>query len=130
MNHSLIERTRAGSTDGRLFKAEEADVFPGAVLRMVDSNGDSSPFSDFVVLAVKGPPPASGPNMSPVGANLGYVEVTLARPYLYASGTGTTCPSALTGVETLKVTMDSITTAGSLFRAVITSLGKPHDFSR
>ncbi len=120
MNHSLIERTRAGSTDGRLFKAEEADVFPGAVLRMVGPNGDSSPFSDFVVLRV------APPDL----ARFAVVEVTLARPYLYASGTGTTCPSALTGVETLKVTMDAILREWSLFRAVVTSLGKPHDFSR
>jgi len=111
---------RAGKTDGRLFPASEADVFPGAVLRMVDSNGDSSPFSDFVVLRV------APPDL----ARFAVVEVTLARPYLYASGTGTTCPSALTGVETLKVTMDSLTGACSIFRAVITSLGTPHDFSR
>jgi hypothetical protein len=122
MNHSLIERTRAGGTDGRLFKAEEADVIPGAVLRMVDSSGDSSPFSDFVVLRVRETPPDP--------ARPAVVEVTLARPYLYASGTGTACPSALTGVETLKVAMGSILRDGSSFRVVATSLGKPHDFSR
>ncbi len=120
MNHSLIDQQRAGRTDGRLFAATETDVVPGTVLRMVDPNGDSAPFSDFTVLRV------APPDL----ARFAVVEVTLVRPYLYASGVGTTCPSALTGVETLKVTIDSILKEGSLFRVVVTSTGKPHDFSR
>ena len=121
----MEQSKRAGRTDGRLFRAEAEDLVPGTVLRMVDANGESAPFSDFVILGVKNVDELDG---RPLGNP--FLEVTMARPYLFATSVGTTSPSALTGVETLRADAKSVLKEGSLFRVVVTSRGAPHDFSR
>ena len=110
---------RAGKTDGRLFAVTLEDLVPGTVLRMVDADGNSAPYSDFTVLKVDGPPAEDGPPR-------GYRDVTLARPYLFASGAGTSCPTALTGVEQVKVSVASLLKGATPFRVVVTSRGQAH----
>lgn len=62
----------------------------GMVVRMVNADGTMEPFSDCVILKVVHAP----------GAQTIY---TVGRPYAFATGTRTTSPAPLTGVETFEV---------------------------
>lgn len=109
----MVNEERAAKMDGKTFPVTEEDVVPGSVLRMVNSAGFSSAFDDFTVMAVHW---------------VGFWEVMMARPYLYVSGAGTACPSALTGVETVKVDIRSLLKEDSLFRVVCTARGSLYEY--
>lgn len=120
---------RAGKTDGRLHAVEPDDIAAGTVLRMVNRDGTSAPFSDFVVLDEYWVDRA-GLRVRPGDEDNRHDrrEVVIARPYLYATSTGTTCPTAMTGVETLKVDSVALFKGDSLFRTVCTARGNVHTF--
>ncbi len=123
---------RIGKTDGRLFPVEEDDVFPGAALRMVNRDGSAAPFSDFLVLKVF-PVDKSGQRVHEAEREVVRavgVQVTISRPYALVSGAGTSCPSVLTGVETLTVDMATLTSEGSQFRVMATARGRVCEHGR
>lgn len=116
---NLVEEkraSRAGSTDGQLHRAGAEDLRAGAVLRMQNRDGTCDPFSDMVVLQVV-----------PAVADDEVAELVCARPYLYASGTGT---AALMGHETIRVRAEAVLRDDTVFRLVCTARGAAHSFSR
>lgn len=121
---------RAGKTDGQTFRPEESDLVPGSVLRMVSEDGTFAPFSDFVVLAVRWVDKA-GVRVNDSDADTAYDrrEVVMARPYLYATLTCTTCPSKLLGSEELRVDVSRATGKDSPFRVVCTARGSLHGYT-
>ena len=106
--------------DGQTRPLTVDDIRPGHVIRMTQSDGSFPPFSDTVILGIARPP------HDDLGQGLaGHDEIKLARPFLYASGTETCCPSSLTGVEEYKATVDSLL---GRYVLVLTGSGKPHSF--
>jgi hypothetical protein len=126
---TLTAKERVAKMDGKTFPVTEDDVVPGSVLRMVNDAGFSTAFDDFTVMAAYWVGPG-GRRLGPADELSVRVlrEVLMARPYLYVSGAGTSCPSALTGVETVKVPLESLTSPDSLFRVVCTAHGSLHAF--
>jgi len=121
-----MERSqRAGKTDGQLFRAEEADLEPGSVLRMVSADGSAAPFSDFTVLSVHW---SDNGHRVPGPLKNSVREVLMVRPYLYATHAGTSCPSWLTGVEELRVDVKRVLGEDSPFRVVCTARGSLHGY--
>ncbi len=105
--------------DGHVRPATAADLGPGTILRMgnafpTDSGGTwiSSSFSDCVVVKTR---------MD------GHKDlwVTLARPYAFVHGTGTTSPTVLTGVEQYEVLADRLIGGASQYRLVVMSNNEP-----
>jgi hypothetical protein len=130
MNHTLIDQQRAGKTDGQLHRVEPDDIAAGTVLRMVHRDGTSGPFSDFTILDEYWVDKA-GIRVRPDDEDDRHDRrhVVMARPYLWTTGVGTACPSALTGVETLTVEAgQSLLSEGSIFRTVCTARGAVHTF--
>jgi hypothetical protein len=126
-----MERSdRAGRTDGQLFRPGEGDLEPGSVLRMVSADGSAAPFSDLTVLAVYWTD-SSGNRIwddEKLADRRRGREVLMARPYLYATHVGTSCPSWLTGVEELRVDVKRILGEDSMFRVVCTARGSLHGY--
>lgn len=112
---------RAGKTDGRLFGAQDWDVAPGTVLRMVTPSDGSVPaFSDFVVTKVfradeHGVRLRGGEADLPSAGRV----LRMSRPYGYATSTG----GFLTGVETIDVPESRVIGEGSPFKVVVQSTG-------
>ncbi len=98
---------RAGKTDGQLHRVTAEDLVVGSVLRMLNSDGTSDPFSDMVVVSA----PSGG-------------ELTLSRPYLYASGSG----GSLMGFEQFRISAGPLLKEGSTFRVVCTARGNLHSY--
>ncbi len=127
---------QASKNDGQLHSVEQDDIAAGTVLRMVHRDGTSAPFSDFVVLDAywvnaEGRRSSLSEEDTAQAIKVGILkgrEVVLARPYLYATSVGTTCPTAMTGVETIKVDVASLLKGDSLFRTVRTARGSVHTF--
>lgn len=127
---------RAGRTDGQLFRPEEGDLEPGSVLRMVSADGSAAPFSDFTVLSVhwvnaEGRRSSLSEDDTALAVKSGTLklrEVLMARPYLYATHAGTSCPSWLTGVEELRVDVKRVLGEDSPFRTVCTARGSLHGY--
>ena len=61
-----------------------SELVPGVVIRHYFDDGSSEPFSDAIVLKVE------------KGC------ITFVRPYVYASGTNTMCPTPMMWAETVK----------------------------
>jgi len=101
--------------DGATRPLKLEDIRPGVVIRHTNRFGDCSPFSDTVVL---GDEPSRHGEGGP-----GWVK--LARPYLYASSTETTCPTPLMGAEIYSA---HATRLVEDFRLVLTSRGEPYIF--
>lgn len=126
----------ASKNDGQLHAVEPDDIAAGTVLRMVSPDGTSAPFSDLVVLDAywvdaEGRRTHLSEEDTAQAVKAGILrgrEVLVARPYLYATSTGTACPTALTGVETLKVDARTLLRGDSLFRTVCTARGNVHTF--
>lgn len=122
-----IKTERFGKTDGRTFRVERDDVQPGAVLRMVQSDGSSAPFSDCVVLDVF-PVDKHGERLGPPGLLNDWPEgavlrASLARPYARAFG-AEAGPVALTGCEEFTVDVERMVSEDSLFRVLATARGR------
>jgi hypothetical protein len=101
--------------DGTTRKIEShADLLDGAVVRMLNEDGTAAPFSDAVVL---GPSGYESATMAP--------GFKLARPYVFASSTGTTCPTPLQGCEVFEVLVDRLQRH---FVLVLDSKGRPFTF--
>lgn len=104
--------------DGHVRQITVDDVQPGVVVREVtrhpgyEDGAISPPFPDHVVL----------------GFDVKKGTVKLARPYLYASGTGTTAPTALTGVSTVEISVERLCAPDSLFMLVVGSRGQTVKF--
>jgi hypothetical protein len=71
------------------------------------------PFADATVLKVE-PDPSGKPD----------AMVTLARPYLYATGVGTTSPTALMGFEKVEVQLSRLVREDSIYMLVVGSRGQ------
>lgn len=105
--------------DGHVRAITLDDVKPGVVLREVSrvpgyEDGAIVPaFADAVVLKVD--PDASG---------RADATVTLARPYLYATGVGTTSPTALVGFEKVEVQLSRLVREDSIYMLVVGSRGQ------
>lgn len=126
---ALAAQGRAGRADGQLFRATAEDLEPGSVLRMVNGDGTAAPFSDFVVVARYAVDSAGfrvWDRDDPSRARARRVE--LARPFLYATLTGTVCASHMTGVEEITVDEESLLKEDSLFRVVCTARGALHSY--
>lgn len=91
--------------DGHVRPATPEDMVPGAVVRMVSSEGTASPYSDMTVLRRT----AGG--------------WRVARPYLYAHVIGTSA-TALLGTEELEVSEASL---GQLV-TVLQARGQPFSY--
>lgn len=102
--------------DGRTRTVTWDDFMPekcrGTVLRMVQSDPSALPsFSDQLVV-------------NTTTNDRGDLQVTLARPYAFVSGAGTTSPTVLTGVEQYVVPASRIVGPDSPFRVVLLSTGQ------
>jgi hypothetical protein len=114
--------------DGRLFPVKDEDVRKGACLRMVNPDGSAPPFSDFLVVS-RWPVDKHGTRLHPAELDtipIKTTRVTIARPYAFVSGAETSCPTVLTGVETMVVDMESLTRPDSHFRVLVTARGAVH----
>ncbi len=116
--------TKAFCRDGHVRTITVDDVQPGVVLREVSrvagyEDGAVVPaFADAVVLKVD--PDPSGK----ADAN-----VTLARPYLYASNVGTTSPTALVGFEKVEVQLSRLVQENSIYMLVVGSRGQSFKYT-
>jgi hypothetical protein len=95
------------------------DVEIGMVVREIHDDATVPPFGDSVVLKrVRKDPPFKGDKAS--------VSFLIARPYVFASGIGTTCPTPLTGVETIEI---SFTNLSDRYVCVLNSRGNPFTYT-
>jgi len=89
------------------------DVEAGMVVREMHDDATVPPFGDSVVLK----------RVNRVGYSVVFI---VARPYVFASGTGTTCPTPLTGVETFEVSFESLR---DRYVLVLDSRGNPFSYT-
>lgn len=98
--------------DGWVRAIAQDDIQAGTVIREVskepgfEDGAIVPPFADAVIIAVFGG------------------KATIARPYLYATGTGTACPNVLVGYEKIEVSVERILRADSIYMLVVGSRGQ------
>lgn len=102
--------------DGRVRAITQDDVQPGVVIREVskepgfEDGAIVPPFADAVIIGAKGD------------------NVIIARPYLYATSTGTACPNVLVGYEKIEVPVERLLRADSIYMLVVGSRGQSFKF--
>lgn len=103
--------------DGHVREISVDDLKPGAVLRMIEKevgfkDGEVvAPFMDFVVLKVEN------------------AQARIARPYVFASGVGTTSPTALVGLNEMLVEVSRLVGPASQFRVVTQARGHGFEYT-
>lgn len=91
--------------DGHTRMVEVGDIQLGAIMRQLNSDGSSPPFSDSIITKVDGD------------------VVFLSRPYLYAQRV---TKSELSGVENFAVTISRLCDGSSIFRTVLDSRNRTY----
>ncbi len=112
--------------DGHIGEILECHIEKGTVLRSIESDGGQSSFSDCVILDVfyrDGRGMRVPSNDSPYKYRDPVAYVKLARPYAFVSGAGTCCPSVLTGVEEVEISVEKLLLKSSRYRVVLQSTG-------
>jgi len=89
------------------------DVEVGMIVREMHDDATVPPFADSVMLK----------RINRVGYSTAFI---VARPYVFASGVGTTCPTPLTGVEAFEVSFESLR---DRYVLVLDSRGNPFSYT-
>jgi hypothetical protein len=117
-------RTAMYKHDGNIRIMTWDDIQPGHVLRestqVPASCGDHHihpTFSDAIIV-----------DATP--DDKGDLQVRLVRPYLYATGAGTTCRNWMMGVEDFKVPGSKLIGGTSIYRIVLLASGVPQKMER
>ena len=127
------EARKGARHDGVLWKICAEDLVPGTVLRFVNEDGTSPPFSDCTVVetwVVDEHDRRVAPSVDPgLDSRRWEVMVRLARPYVYTSGSA--CAVPLTAVEVFEVRAASLTRAEDpQYRVVVMSTGQAASYRR
>lgn len=99
----------ASPQDGKLTTPSRKLIYPGVVLRMVNSDGTVAPYSDATVLGV------------------GVRGVTILRPFMHIFPNPEGHVGSA-GREKLEVLWENLLADKTCWRVVLTARGKPHEY--